>query len=147
MTLVFHSTTIHKNNYETCFDGSSVIFSVTYFEIAVEFKFARCCKVQFNFSTQYFQRNVTTRCKIARDLNSTVILDLLTNWAQIFHKCEARVVDFLCFLRQKRARERFALGPITETERDFPSLCDIWSEVLYEFVLVEAGSLSIANMK
>ena len=30
--------TIFFNIFQTCFDGTSVIFSVTYFEIAIEFK-------------------------------------------------------------------------------------------------------------
>jgi len=35
-----------------------------------------------------------------------IIVDLPTSPAQIFHEREARSVDFLCFLRQKRAREQ-----------------------------------------
>ena len=33
-------------------------------------------------------------------------VDLPTSRVQNFHEREARAVDFLCFLRQKRARER-----------------------------------------
>ena len=42
-------------------------------------------------------------------------VDLATRWAQFFSQARReRVVDFLCFLRQKQARER-ELGPTTGT--------------------------------
>ena len=72
---------------------------------------------------QYCQRNVTTRCNIARDLNSTALLDLPTSRVSIFHKRKRQI--FFCFLRRKGARERFAMWSTTETGRDVPRLCDI----------------------
>ena len=40
-------------------------------------------------------------------------MDLPTSRGHFFHESEARALDFLCFLRQKRAREReFDLFPL-----------------------------------
>ena len=44
-------------------------------------------------------------CYYASKHHLNFMLDLPTSRAQIFHEREARSVEFLCFLRQKRARE------------------------------------------
>ena len=45
------------------------------------------------------------------------MIDLPTSWSRFFYKREARAVDFLCFLRKKRARERASRwGQLPEPE-------------------------------
>ena len=43
------------------------------------------------FKVQHCLRNVTTRFNIARDLNSTAILDLPTSRVPIFHKRKQQI--------------------------------------------------------
>ena len=60
--------------------------------------------------TIYFSRNITITIFLHANVlaNSVRLADKLSS-PKLFHECEARAVDFLCFLRQKvseRARAR-----------------------------------------
>ena len=71
---------------------------------------------------EFKSRNVTTRCNIASDLNPTaILLAYVQVELKFFQESEAQAVGLLCFLRQKRTRERFTLGSTTETGNEKPS--------------------------
>ena len=97
MTLVFHSTTIHwilcinitARSVSTVHPSSSVLHI-----LKSPLNLNSPDVTKFSFSTQYCQRNVTTRCNIARDLNSTAILDLLQVEFKYFTSARGRFFMF-----------------------------------------------------
>ena len=97
MTLVFHSTTINwilcinltTRSVSTVLPSSSVLHI-----LKSPLNLNSPDVTKFSFSTQYCQRNATTRCNIARDLNSTTILDLPTSRVPIFHKRKRQIFLF-----------------------------------------------------
>ena len=107
MTLVFRSTTIHQilcinittRSVSTVHPSSSVLHI-----LKSPLNLNSPDVTKFSFSTQHCQRNVTTRCNIVRDLNSTAILDFF--YKSSSNISQAQAADFLCFLKRKGARDR-----------------------------------------
>ena len=81
---------MHKHNCQKCFNGTSSVLHILKSPLNLNSPDV----TKFSFSTQYCQRNVTTRCNIARDLNSTAILDLLQVEFKYFTSARGRFFMF-----------------------------------------------------
>ena len=120
MTLVFHSTTI---NWILCINRTTRSVSTVHPSSSVLHILKSPLNLnspdvtKFSFSTQYCQRNVTTRCNIARDLNSTAILDLPTSWVQIFHKRKRQIFYVFWGERERESASRW--GQLPKLEETF----------------------------